>query len=189
LAAAPAIPPAAPPALALPAEPASSEVAPTGAVAADVGASDIAPPNPVSADTTTAPAALAAEASPRDPAVEKVLAEITGLREKGRMLKALHVVRGAVKSFPKEPALLQELARAAQESKAWGEARRAAVQWVAAEPSSEARLTLARLERATGNTEKGLAIARAVAKDDPSSEEARRLVQAWAQDQRVALNR
>jgi serine/threonine-protein kinase len=187
LAPAPAVPTAAPP---LPVEPAvDADVAPAGAVATGVAASDATPPEPASGDTTTAPAAVAAEAKPRDPAVEKVLAEITGLREKGRMLKALHVVRGALKSFPKEPALLQELARAAQESKAWGEARRAAAQWVAAEPSSEARLTLARLERATGNTEKGLAIAREVAKDEPSSEEARRLVQAWAQDHRVALNR
>jgi serine/threonine protein kinase len=174
---------------ALPAEAAArDELATADGAAVDVAASAVASPEPSPSDGSAAPAAPA-EAKPRDPAVEKVLAEITGLREKGRMLKALHVVRAAVKSFPKEPALLQELSRAALESKAWGEARRAAAQWVAVEPSSEARLTLARLERATGNTEKGLAIARAVAKDDADSEEARRLVQAWSQDQRVALNR
>jgi serine/threonine protein kinase len=167
---------------------AREELAPGEGAAADVAGSEVGSAEPSPSDATAAPA-VAAEAKPRDPAVEKVLAEITGLREKGRMLKALHLVRAAVKSFPKEPALLQELSRAAQESKAWGEARRAAVQWAAVEPSSEARLTLARLERATGNTEKGLAIARAVAKDDATSEEARRLVQAWSQDQRVALNR
>jgi serine/threonine-protein kinase len=162
---------------------AQAEASEPGAPSAEVATSDPAD------EANTAPAVAGPEAKPADPAVEKVLAEIAGLREKGRALKALHVVRGALKSFPKEPALLQELARAAQESKAWGEARRAAAQWVAVEPSTEARLTLARLERATGNTEKGLAIARAVAQDDAASEEARRLVQAWSHDQRVALNR
>ena len=160
----------------------SGDAAP-GAAASDSAASDTAP----SAETTE-PAA-SPRAKPTNPAVEKALAEITGLREKGRTLKALHAVRGALKASPREPALLKALAQAAQESKAWGEARRAAAQWVAVEPSSEARLTLARLERATGNTEKGLALARAVSKDDAGSEEARRLIQAWSHDQRVALNR
>jgi len=193
-----AAPPAAPAAEAAAAVPSAVEhpevTAPTLANTSDeVAAADSAPSEVAAAEATPTDAKPAAapapEAKPTNPAVEKVLAEITGLREKGRALKALHVVRGAVKSFPKEPALLQELARAAQESKAWGEARRAAAQWVAVDPSTEARLTLARLERATGNTEKGLALARAVVKDDAASEEARRLVQAWSHDQRVALNR
>jgi lipopolysaccharide biosynthesis regulator YciM len=74
----------------------------------------------------------------------------------------------------------------AQESKAWGEARRAALSWVKIDgDSADARITLARLERATGNPEKALAMIQAVMKSG-SFPEAERLHAAWSHDQRLA---
>ena len=85
--------------------------------------------------------------------------------------------------------MLRAHARAAQESKAWGEARRAAARWVEVDPSTEARLSLARLERATGNTARAFAILTQLEREDPKSEEVRRLLALLPADQKLALNR
>jgi tetratricopeptide (TPR) repeat protein len=119
------------------------------------------------------------------PAVAAALAEVAELDQRGRHLKALHAIRKAAKEFPSEPEVLKIYVAKAQESKAWGEARRAALAWVKADASSEARLGLARLERATGNSEKALALLQAVMKADKSPE-AERLFASWSHDQRLA---
>ena len=143
-----------------------------------------------------APAPASEEAAPEQapsPAAEtpagKALAEFEELSKNGRPLKALHVIRGAVQKFPQEPVLLRAYVKAAEGSKAWGEARRAAERWVKVEATSESRLSLARLERATGNLEKAVRLVEAVAKDDPSSDDAKKLKAAWSHEQRFALNR
>jgi serine/threonine protein kinase len=120
------------------------------------------------------------------PAVAAALAEVTALEGRGRKLKALHAIRQAAKQFPREPEVLKTYVAKAQESKAWGEARRAALSWVKIDgESAEARITLARLERATGNSDKALALVQAVMKSGPSPE-AERLHAAWSHDQRLA---
>jgi serine/threonine-protein kinase len=120
------------------------------------------------------------------PAVAAALAEVTALEGRGRNLKALHVIRQAAKQFPREPEVLKVYIAKAQESKAWGEAHRAALSWVKAHgESAEARITLARLERATGNPETALALVQAVMKSDKSPE-AERLYATWSHDQRLA---
>jgi hypothetical protein len=120
------------------------------------------------------------------PAVAAALAEVTALEGRGRNLKALHAIRQAAKDFPSEPQVLKAYAAKAQESKAWGEARRAALSWVKIDgDSAEARITLARLERATGNSDKALALVEAVMKSGKSPE-AERLHAAWSHDQRLA---
>jgi serine/threonine-protein kinase len=139
------------------------------------------PAPPVPAEAAPTPAA--------DGPAAKALAEFEELRNNGRPLKALHVIRNAAKEFPADPAVLRAYVKAAEGSKAWGEARRAAARWVKLEATSEARLSLARLERATGNTQKALVLVESVLKDEPGSEEARRLNAAWSHEQRFALNR
>jgi hypothetical protein len=75
---------------------------------------------------------------------------------------------------------------AAEQSKAWGEARRAAVAWVKADGTNDAKLTLARLERATGNSEKAYALVQGVLAGDGASPEAERLLASWSKEQRLA---
>jgi serine/threonine protein kinase len=136
---------------------------------------------------TALPAAV--PEAPKDGPAARALAEFETLRANGRTLKALHAIRKAAAELPREPAILRAYARAAQESKAWGEARRAALRWVEVEPSTEARLTLARLERATGNTARALALLTQLEREDPKSEEVRRLLALLPTDQKLALNR
>jgi serine/threonine-protein kinase len=146
-----------------------------------------APIPPATSEPEAAPD-TAPEAPKNEPA-EKALAEFDSFTKNGRALKALHAIRKAASEFPREPAILRAHARAAQEWKAWGEARRAAARWVEVDPSTEARLSLARLERATGNAQRALALLTELAKEDPKSEEVKRLIALLPTDQKLALNR
>jgi serine/threonine-protein kinase len=146
---------------------------------AEPDAEEAAPSAPEAAPTQAASAGPAGEA----------LAAFEELRTRGRPLKALHAIRGAAKSFPREAAVLRAYVRAAEENKSFGEAHRVAKRWAEFDRSTEARLTLARLERATGNSPKALAILSAVLKTDAESPEAHRLATLWSHDQRLAVNR
>jgi serine/threonine-protein kinase len=165
-----------------PSEAAPSETAPT-ADAVPVAA----PPAPAAEPVPEAPASE--PSAPASEPAKKALAEFEALTKDGRALKALHAIRKAASAFPSEPAILRAYARAAQDSKAWGEARRAAARWVEVDPSTEARLSLARLERATGNTARALALLTQLQKEDPKSDEVRRLLSLLPSDQKLALNR
>ncbi|HEX6764943.1 MAG TPA: protein kinase, partial [Polyangiaceae bacterium] len=125
--------------------------------------------------------------APTSEPAAKALAEFESLDANGRALKALHVIRKAAAEFPSEPAILRAHARAAQKAKAWGEARRAAARWVEVDPSPEARLSLARLERATGNASRAIALLTELAKEDPKSDEVRRLLALLPTEQKIAL--
>jgi eukaryotic-like serine/threonine-protein kinase len=168
--------------------PVVSEAPKPSEAAATADAAPAEAPSPPAASEPEAAPDTAPEAPKNEPAV-KALAEFDSLTKNGRALKALHAIRKAASEFPNEPAILRAHARAAQESKAWGEARRAAARWVEVDPSTEARLSLARLERATGNTQRALALLGELAKEDPKSEEVRRLIALLPTDQKLALNR
>jgi hypothetical protein len=63
------------------------------------------------------------------------------------------------------------------------------LRWVESDPSPEARLSLARLERATGNAARALALLGELARENPKSEEVQKLLRALSADQKLALNR
>jgi hypothetical protein len=175
--------PKAAPARAVTAPELPSEAAPTAEVAPPP-----APSPPTESGTPSSPPETA-PAAPENEAAARALAEFESLRSNGRTLKALHAIRKAAADHPREPAVLRAYTRAAQESKAWGEARRAALRWVESDPSPEARLSLARLERATGNVGRALALLTELAREDPKSEEVQRLLRVLPSDQKLALNR
>jgi hypothetical protein len=147
-----------------------------------------APPPPAGNAASEAPLDMSPEPSKNEPA-ERALAEFEKLVREGRALKALHAIRKAAHDFPNEPSILRAHAKAAQESKAWGEARRAAARWVEVDPSTEARLSLARLERATGNGARAFALLTQLEREDPKSDEVRRLLALLPADHELALNR
>jgi hypothetical protein len=154
-------------------------------------------PAPLAAAESSDPSAAATEGAPNVPApgaepstpAEVALARFEELSQKGRTLKALGHIRAAARTFSRDPAVLRAYVKAAEESKAFGEARKAAQRWAEVDKSTDARLTLARLERATGNAPKAFAILDAVLKSDAASPEAHRLATLWSRDQRLALNR
>ncbi len=160
-----------------------AEAAATDEVSEPAAVAEAPAESAVVADAT--PAAGTSAAAP-SPDAQAALAEFRDLTARGRTLKALHVIRTAAKALPREPVILEAYAGAARESKAWGEARRAAAAWVKVNPSNEARVTLARLERANGNPEKALALLKAVVEGDEKSPEAERLLASWSHDQRLA---
>jgi serine/threonine-protein kinase len=140
-----------------------------------------------SADAVETPASSAVASEPEmSEGARAALSEFEGLTARGRNLKALHVIRQAARAFPREPRILSVYVAAAEQSKAWGEARRAAVEWVKASDTNDARLTLARLERATGNSEKAYALVQGVLAGDGKSPEAERLLASWSREQRLA---
>jgi len=159
--------------------------APSGAEPKVATAQNTEPSIDLDAD---APAATAPATADGD-AAARALSEFESLRAHGRPLKALQVIRSAARAFPQEPAVLRAYVHAAEESKAFGEAHRVAVRWAEADPSTDAKLTLARLERATGNAPKALALLDAVLKEDADSAEAHRLASLWSHEQRLASNR
>ncbi len=172
----------------------------TEAAAVRPSAGDTAPSEPTAEDdgapaTETGSAAHeedaqnSASAPNAEGAAGQALAEFESLRTHGRPLKALHAIRVAAHAFPRETAVLRAYVHAAEESKAFGEAHRVAVRWAQVDHSTEAKLTLARLERATGNSPKAMALLDAVLKEDADSPEAHRLASLWSHEQRLAVNR
>ena len=119
--------------------------------------------------------------------VRLALAEAARLSAAGAHVKALHVLRRAGARNPGDGQLLKAWAAAAEELKAWGEARKIAEQWARAEGSLEARLAHARLERATGNRERALAILKGLAAESPQSNEVRELIALYRGGGRLAL--
>ncbi len=108
--------------------------------------------------------------------VARALAEAARLSASGGELKALHLLRQAGANNPRDGRLLKAWSAAAEGLRAWGEARKVAEQWAQAEGSQEARLAHARLERATGNRERALAILNQLAAESPQSNEVRELI-------------
>jgi tetratricopeptide (TPR) repeat protein len=115
-------------------------------------------------------------AAPNDAAAESsALAKADALWDKGSKLRALSLLEHAAKKTPNDAAVFKALASRAEQLAQWGDAVKAARRWALLDPSSEARLSLARLERATGHKERAVALIDGVLKDDPTSVDAKAL--------------
>lgn len=105
-----------------------------------------------------------------------VLAQVDALWDKGAKIHALALLKRAAKKTPNDAAVHKALASRAEQMASWGDAVKAARRWALLDPSSEARLALARLERATGHKERAIALIEGVIKDDPTSPDAKTLL-------------
>jgi hypothetical protein len=85
--------------------------------------------------------------------------------------------------------VLAELAAAAEQDRAWGEAVRVARRRVEVDPSAESKLELARLERKTGHRSRALELVRCVLKDSPDSHEGPAMLSQLGGTERVALQK
>ncbi|HEY4106406.1 MAG TPA: protein kinase, partial [Polyangiaceae bacterium] len=191
---------------AAPFEPSEPSAAPSAAATAEVvaaapaAAPTAAAPGEAASDDgeveDDAPSANSAPAEKADSTSERpdtsaygetAIAEAHRLGDRGNKLKALNVLRRAAKKVPTDAKVLQELASAAEEDRAWGEATRAARHWVAVAPSAESKLELARLERKTGHHERALDLVKSVIKENPDSPEAHAMLTQLGGSERVAL--
>ncbi len=149
----------------------------TPATDGDKARDGIAPTSTASA--VAEPSALGAQA----------IAEASKLGAAGNKLKALNVLRNAAKKSPGDAQVLRELAHAAEQNRAWGEAVRSARRVVAIDGSADSKLELARLERKTGHRARALDLVRSVLKDIPDSEDARAMLGQLGGSERVALQK
>jgi serine/threonine-protein kinase len=136
-----------------------------------------------SATQPTAPAPAAALVTARDPA----LARAEAFEREGRDLRALEVLRAAATAESASSELLSRLTRALMKTGAWGEAQRSARRRAALDPSVDARLELARVERAMGNRDRAIELVKEVLKDPAAPAEAKNLLSSLAPVARVAL--
>jgi hypothetical protein len=79
------------------------------------------------------------------------------------------------------------LTQALMKTGAWGEAQRTARRRAGLDSSSEARLELARVERAMGNRERALELVKEILKEPTAPAEAKALFAALSPPSRVAL--
>lgn len=122
------------------------------------------------------------------PVVEDaVIAKSDALWERGAKLRSLELLKRAAKKTPNDAAVFKALAARAEDMREWGEAVKAARRWALLDPTADARLSLARLERATGHKERALALVEGVMKDDPASPDAKTLLSEM-RGQKLALS-
>jgi hypothetical protein len=110
------------------------------------------------------------------PVEGSALAQVDALWDKGAKLRAMALLKHAARKTPNDAAVFKALASRAEQMAQWGDAVKAARRWALLDPSSEARLSLARLERATGHKERAVALIEGVIKDDPASPDAKTLL-------------
>jgi tetratricopeptide (TPR) repeat protein len=166
----------------------SDDVAPAAAAApSDDG--EVEDDSPSTDSAPTEKAAVTPGKADTSATGEAAIAEAHKLTAQGNKNKALNVLRHAAKKVPTDAKVLQELAAAAEEDRAWGEATRAARHWVEVAPSVDSKLELARLERKTGHKNRALELVRSVVKDNPDSPEARAMLGQLGGAERVALQK
>jgi tetratricopeptide (TPR) repeat protein len=138
--------------------------------------------------STAAEATLpSASGAAQETGADRLLREAMVLTEQGRELRALEVLRRAARKHGKDPAVLAAFARALSKNRSWGEAVRVARQRLELDQSLDARLELARLERATGHRERALELLKVVVRSEGAPEESRELLRQWTGDQTLAL--
>ncbi len=130
--------------------------------------------------------ASAAVAPAASSAGQELLGRAEQLTASGRELKALEVLRRAGEQYPREPAVLGALAKALSKNRSWGEAVRVARRRVELDPSSSARLELARLERATGHRDRAISLLAALASDEAAGADAKELLKALTGSETLA---
>src|SRR5690606_37767677 len=84
-----------------------------------------------------------------DPELEAAIVQAEQQMQEGIRIKGYNTIKRLACKHPKHPGALEAYSRAAVGMRAWGEAYRVAYNWVEVEPSAEARLQLAKMERAT----------------------------------------
>jgi hypothetical protein len=123
--------------------------------------------------------AVKAEASPEeadaDAELMGVLVQAEQQMTEGNRIKGFNKIKRLARTYPKDARAQRALSESAVKMKAWGLAYQAAARWVELEPSVEARVQLAKMERATsrGNYRNTL---RDVLKEQPEHPEATALL-------------
>jgi serine/threonine-protein kinase len=124
-----------------------------------------------------------------DDSIAARLDAIDAMLTDGREVTALHALRKLGRQNSNDPQVLAAWCRAAEKTKAWGEALRIGRQWATVDESVTAQLNLARMQRVAGKTRDArLTLERLVAMH-PESEAAQAMLAAEAAPRRLAMGR
>jgi hypothetical protein len=166
--------PAAEPA-ALPAVPAASG---ESAESDSEDAEDTAPsaaPNPDQMPSSADPA------SPEGATFDSELARAEAFAKKGLTLQALGAFRTLGARHASDARVLRGWSQAAVKTKGWGEALRVAILWASTDPSPDAQLYLARIQRSAGQRYGAVATLTRLLEQHPDSHEAQDLLDRFAE--------
>jgi tetratricopeptide (TPR) repeat protein len=117
---------------------------------------------------------------------EAELERVSYWLENGQPSRALRAARRLGNQYPENTSIMAVWQQAALQTKAWGEARSVAEQRVRFDASEDALLSLARLQKATGQTELAKSTLQRLLKSNPNSEEARAQMERLDSKARVA---
>ena len=101
------------------------------------------------------------------------LERATSWLEHGQASRALRTLRRLGNESPEDATILSVWQQAAEQTKAWGEARSVAEQRARTEHSEDSLLSLARLQRMTGQTERAKNTLLRLAREFPECEQAK----------------
>lgn len=123
-------------------------------------------------------------AAQQDPVEGRIALAEQHMRQ-GERIRGFNELRALVQKRPEDPSVLKAWSSAAVMMKAWGDAYRAAVQWVSVAPDVESRLFLARMQRATGRDDH-LETLRLLLDDYPDDETVKAAFSQYAADRKLA---
>jgi thioredoxin-like negative regulator of GroEL len=106
----------------------------------------------------------------------------------GRKVKGFSEIRRLGRRHMKDPRALRVWSEAAVMMRGWGEAHRVAERWVKYDQSIEARLHLARMQRAVGKRDAAIKTLATLLEQNPNCEEAKGMLKSY-QGTAVALRR
>ncbi|MCA9591999.1 MAG: serine/threonine protein kinase [Myxococcales bacterium] len=144
---------------------------------------------PEQAEPEQKTAEFAAEPVSETPASEEIESKITeaqDMMKNGQKVKGFNQLRRLGKNHRKDKRVLEAWCTAAIQMKGWGEAYRVARQWASVDRSPEARIQLARMERAVGKREHAIHTLTALLQERPGHEEARHMLRSLTGDAKVA---
>jgi eukaryotic-like serine/threonine-protein kinase len=117
---------------------------------------------------------------PLNEALTSALAAVDRYATAGRHVKALSESRRLSERYPDDPRILSKWTRAAVATNGWGEALKAAIRWASVDPSLDAQLSLARVQRAVGQQGGAVATLERILRSDPDNPQARQLMAAYS---------
>jgi uncharacterized protein HemY len=120
-------------------------------------------------------------ATPEDATLESELARAESYSKKGFTLQALAAFRNLGARHASDPRVLKGWSQAAVKTKGWGEALRVAVLWASTDPSTDAQLYLARIQRSAGQRYGAVATLTRLLEQHPDTQEAQDMLDRFAE--------
>jgi serine/threonine protein kinase len=163
------------PAAAMPAVPAAS------GESAESDSEDAEDTTPSAAPSPDQMPSSADPASPDTATLDSELARAESYAKKGLTLQALGAFRTLGARHASDARVLRGWSQAAVKTKGWGEALRVAILWASTDPSPDAQLYLARIQRSAGQRYGAVATLTRLLEQHPDSHEAQDLLDRFAE--------